>query len=75
LVGLNVMKIAADLGISLSARATMLVEIDRLVRHDFGAFTRDPGLSLVGSSAALDGAAAAFGLADLGFLGSRLPRL
>jgi hypothetical protein len=69
------MKIAPDFGISLRGHATVLVEIDRLVSHDLGAFTRDPGRSLGGDSAGLDGAAAAFGLADLGFLGSRFPRL
>ena len=38
--------------------APVLVEIDRLVRHDFGAFTRGPGRSLGGGSTARDGAAA-----------------
>jgi hypothetical protein len=75
LVNLNIVKLAADLSISLSGYATVPVKIDRLVRHDLGAFTRDPGRSLGGGSAALGGAAADFGLADLGFLGSRFPRL
>ena len=69
------MKIAADLGIPLSGHAAVSVEIDRFVRHDFGAFTPDPGRSLGAGSAALAGAVAVFGLADLGFLGSRFPRL
>jgi len=69
------MKIAADLGIPLSGHPTVPVEIDWLVRHDFGAFTPDPGRSLGAGSAALAGAAMVFGLADLGFLGSRFPRL
>jgi hypothetical protein len=75
LINLNLVKVAADLGISLSGYAAVPVEIDRLVRHDFGAFTRDSGRSLGGGSATLDGPAEVFGLADLGFLGSRFPRL
>jgi hypothetical protein len=75
LVYLNVVENAADLGISLSGHAAALVEIDRFVRHDLGAFTRDPGRSLGGGSAVLEGAVAVFGLVDLGFLGSRFPRL
>jgi len=75
LVCLHVMEVAANLGVSLRGHAPVLVEIDRLVRHDFGAFTRGPGRSLGGGSTARDGAAAVFGLADLGFLASRFPRL
>jgi hypothetical protein len=75
LINLNIVKVAADLGISLSGYAAVPVEINRLGRHDLGAFTPDPGRSLGGGSAALNGAAATFGLADLGFLGSRFPRL
>jgi hypothetical protein len=74
MVSLNLVKIAADLGVSLSGHAAALVETDWLVRHDFGAFTLDPGRSLGAGSAALAGAVV-FGLADLGFLGSRFPRL
>jgi len=75
LVNLNVVKTAADFGISLRGPATALVEIDRLISHDLGAFTRDPGRSLGEDSAGFDGAAAVFGLVDLGFLASRFPRL
>jgi hypothetical protein len=75
LVNLNFVKVAADLDISLSGHATVPVEIDRLGRHDFGAFTRDSGRSLWVGSATLDVPAAIFGLADLGFFGSRFPRL
>jgi hypothetical protein len=71
----NIMEDAAELGIPLRRHAAVRVEIDRLVRHDLGAFARDPGRSLGGGSAAFMGAAALFGLADLGFLGSRFPRL
>jgi hypothetical protein len=75
LVSLNLVKIAADLGVSLSGHAAAPVETDRLVRHDLGAFTPDPGRSLGAGSGALAGAVVVFGLADLGFLGSRFPRL
>ena len=75
LVKPNVVKETANLGVALRGHAAVLVEIDRLVRHDFGAFTRGPGRSLGGGSTARDGAAAVFGLADLGFLASRFPRL
>jgi len=75
LVSLNLVKVTADLGVPLSGHAAVPIEIGRLVRHDFGAFTPDPGRSLEAGSGALDGAAVAFGLADLGFLGSRFPRL
>jgi hypothetical protein len=75
LVSLNFVKIAADLGISLSGHAAVPVEINRLVRHDLGAFTRGPGRSLGTGSGTLAGAEAVFGLADFGFLGSRFPRL
>jgi hypothetical protein len=75
LVSLNFVKIAANLGIPLSGHAAVPVEIDWLLRHDFGAFTPDPGRSLKAGSAALAGAVVVFGLADLGFLGSRFPRL
>jgi hypothetical protein len=75
LIGLNLVKVAADLSISLSGHAAVPVEIDWLVRHDRGAFTPDPGRSLGAGSGALDGAVVVFGLADLGFLGSRFPRL
>jgi hypothetical protein len=75
LVSLNLVKIAADLGISLSGHTAVPVEIDWLLRHDLGAFTPDPGRSLGAGSEALDGAVVVFGLADLGFLGSRFPRL
>jgi hypothetical protein len=68
-------KTAADLGIPLSGHSAVPIKIDWLVRHDFGAFTPDPGRSLGAGSAALAGAVAVFGLADLGFLGSRFPRL
>jgi hypothetical protein len=59
----------------LSGHVPAPFEIGRLGRHDLGAFTPDPGRSLGAGSGALDEAAAAFGLADLGFLGSRFPRL
>ena len=75
LVKPNVVKETANLGVALRGHAAVLVEIDRLVGHDLGAFTRDPGRSLGTGSAAFGGAAAVFGLADLGFLGSRFPRL
>src|SRR5215204_7559119 len=68
LVSLNFLTLAADLSFSLSGYATVPVEINRLVRHALGAFTRDPGRSLGGGSAVLKTAAAAFGLVDLGFL-------
>jgi hypothetical protein len=75
LISLNLVKIAADIGISLSGHAAVPIEIDWLIRHDLGAFTPDPGRSLGAGSAALAGAVVVFGLADLGFLGSRFPRL
>jgi hypothetical protein len=75
LVKLNIVKIAPDLSVSLSGHPAAIVKVDRLVRHDPGAFTRDPGRSLDEGPAAIVGATAAFTLVDLGFLGSRLPRL
>jgi hypothetical protein len=75
LISLNIVKIAPDLSVSLSGHASAIIKIDRLVRHDPGAFTRDPGRSLDADAVAVGGAAAAFVLVDLGFLGSRLPRL
>ena len=75
MVSLNLVEVATDLRVSLSGHAAVPVEIDWLVRHDFGAFTPDPGRSLGVGSATLVGAVVVFGLADLGFLGSRFPRL
>ena len=75
LVSLNFVKLAADLGIPLSGHAAVPVETDWLLRHDFGAFIPGPGRSLGAGSATLVGAVVVFGLADLGFLGSRFPRL
>jgi hypothetical protein len=75
LISLNIVKIAPDLGVSLSSHPSAIIKIDRLVRHDPGAFTRDPLWSLDDDPVAVGGATAAFVLVDLGFLGSRLPRL
>jgi len=75
LVSLNIVKIAADLGVSLSGHSAMLVKINRLVHHDRGAFARGAGRSLGGGSGALAEVTGIFALVDLGFLASRLPRL
>jgi hypothetical protein len=75
LISLNVVKIAPDLGVSLTGHPSAIIKIDRLVPHDPGAFTRDPSRSLDEDPVAVGGATAAFVLVDLGFFDSRLPRL
>jgi hypothetical protein len=75
LVSLNIVKITADLGFSLSGHSAALVKVNQLVHHDRGPFARGVGRSLGGGSGALAEATAAFVLVDLGFLASRLPRL
>ena len=74
LVGLNIVKIAPNLGVPLCGHPAALVEVDRLLRHP-GAFPRGPGGRSLVAVPAVDGAAVALVLVDFGFLASRLPRL
>jgi hypothetical protein len=66
-------KIAPNLGVSLSGHAPASVQVDGLVGHP-GAFARGPDRSLV-AVPAVDGATVTFVLVDFGFFASRLPRL